>query len=176
MLKHQVRLFFFNSKVFYWKNISIIRYIKVLDIRKILISFNISNLKEIEDNIIVKFFYFLEVIGAQKNFIKNYKKKTLKVKNLSLTGQITLRGFKIYNFFDFFFFFIYPAFKKNFININISINSLGNITLNIKDLVFFPGLQEENQYIYPIKIDIIFNNSNLLITNFFLKEFDINLK
>jgi hypothetical protein len=112
MLKHQVRLFFFNSKVFYWKNISIIRYIKVLDIRKILISFNISNLKEIEDNIIVKFFYFLEVIGAQKNFIKNYKKKTLKVKNLSLTGQITLRGFKIYNFFDFFFFLYILRLKK----------------------------------------------------------------
>jgi ribosomal protein L5 len=176
MLKNQPRLFFFKEKIFYWKFLNILRMKNIPSIKKILISFNIRDIKELEDSIVMKFFYYLEVICNQKSFLNNLVKGNIKtkVKNINLTGQISLHGIRLYSFFEYFNFFVYPSLKKNFIKINTNIdNSSGNLSMFIKDLSIFPGLSEElnNQISYPVKIDIIFENSNLDKSRYFLNEF-----
>lgn len=178
MLKNQNRLFFFKEKIFYWKILNIFRNSNIPTIDKILISFNIRDIKQVEDGVIAKFFYYLEIISGQKVFLKKLSKGNLKakVKNINLTGQVTLRSIKAYNFFEYYNFFIYPILKKNFVKLNINFDKMGSLSIFIKDLSIFPGLVEElnNQTSYPIKIDIIFKKSNKDISKYFLTEFNFN--
>jgi ribosomal protein L5 len=174
MLKNRVRLFFFKEKIFYWKLLNVFKIKNVSCIDRVLISFNVRNIKELENNIIVNFFYFLEVISSQKVFLKRFVKGNIKtkIKNINLTGQVVLRNLKAYNFLDFLNFFILPNLKKNFVKINTKVDPIGNLSISIKDLSLVPGLTEQlnNETMYPIKIDIIFKSGNIEKGKYFLKE------
>jgi ribosomal protein L5 len=174
MLKNQTRLFFFKEKIFYWKILNILRVKNILNITKILVSFNIRDLKDVEDSIIAKFFFYIEVFTNQKIFLSKFTKGNpkMKMKNINLTGQVTLRGIKAYNFFDFFSFFFLPILKKNFIKTNIKIDNVGNLSVSIRDLSFIPGLAEDisKPMVYPLKIDVILKSSNFIKSNYFFKE------
>jgi ribosomal protein L5 len=162
---------FFYNKIFYWKLLSKMRSSHTPQIQKILISINIRDLKDIENSIVSRVFYLLEAISGQKSYVYNYRQSSLQKKNINITGQLTLRGDKIYNFIDFFFFFIIPELKKNFIKIMPYTDAIGNFSIIVKsDGDIFSGFLGEIYMHYPIKIDFILTNTDKEKTNNFFKE------
>lgn len=172
---YKTRLNFFVNKVFYWKFLSLINSKNVSNIDKILISINIRDLKDVEDGRISKFFYFLESVVGQRGNISNYRKSSLQKKNMNITQQVCLRGFRVFNFVDFFFFFLVPELKRDFIKISTFLDNSGNFSILIKsDPNIFSSFLEDIYMSYPIKIDFVFKHTSKEKTDIFLRELGIN--
>jgi ribosomal protein L5 len=161
------------QKLIYWKNIIIFHKSQKPILQKIILTFSIRDLSSLEEFFVIKSLVYLEIVSNQKAFVKNSEFSGLKSKRktINFLSQTTLRKEKMYYFFDFFKLIIIPNMKKKFLKINNKFAFMGNLTIIIKDLTIFPGLLEQAMhYLYPLKIDFVFDNSNNIRSKFFFKE------
>jgi ribosomal protein L5 len=175
-MNNRLNIYFY--KTLYWKILIFFYKLKKPELDKIILTFNIRNLNNFEEIVFIKSLIFLEIIANQKAFVKKSEILGLKSRKrtVNFVSQVILRKSKMLIFIDLLNLFIIPKIRKKFIKITSKILFTGNVSLNIKDLTVFPGLFEYGiNYLYPLKIDIIFKNSNKLKSKFILKEFGYKL-
>lgn len=178
MLSKKSRVFVFLHKILYWKFVQIYGLSpasRAFSIEKIIVTFNLRDLRDVEEPVIARAFFLFEAIVNQKVSVSrvvvgDVKKK----KKFSITGKVTLRGVKLFYFFDMFNVFVQPMLRRNFFSINKKLDSFGNLSITVKDISVFPGMSElmtSVNFKYPLKVDLFFKKGSKLQTKYLLEEF-----
>jgi hypothetical protein len=163
--------YFYLTKIrlFYLTKYNIKSIYKITDFKKIRISLSLKDKSKILMGLVA-----IKLISLYKTlFIKN------DLKSNYLCFSLLKKKFLIFSFFDKFVSYylsrnsFFNSFKKD------SFDKKGNFTFEVQDSLVFPELEEELEFFYflrPIKIEFVFKNSSLNLTNFFFSLFSIPLK
>ena len=142
-------------------------YLDLAKLNKISLSINFNN-KNLSNINILYTLLFLELITNQKSsliFLKNRKNKT---KNIKILGcKITLHGFPMYNFLDYFVNIVLPK-VKHLDKLKMSENQQ-EFTLCFSNFRSFIELEDDLEsfdFMRRNKITIIFNGNNTNLRTF----------
>lgn len=147
---------------------------------KIILSFNIrDSYLETTSVIFPKTLWLLEHIGLQKGYIINLKTKRVgrNQRRVVFSSQVILRNKNLINFIYFFLcFIVYNIFRK-FLSYNYKLDKLtGDYSFSIKDINVYPGFLEDFfKWFYPLLINIIINNYDLILNQHILQEIGLNV-
>jgi ribosomal protein L5 len=153
---------------------------RLLKYNKIILSFNIrDSLLDITSIYFPKTLWLLEHIGLQKGCIVNLKTKRFgrNQRRVIFSSQVILRQNRFLDFFYFFLCFIVHGLFRKFLTYNFKIDRLtGDYSFLIKDLNVYPGFLEDFfKWFYPISVNIIMSEFDLIINQHIFQEMGLNV-
>lgn len=147
---------------------------------KIILSFNIKDsFLDITSVYFPKTLWLLEHISLQKGHIVNLKTKRFgrNQRRVIFSSRATLRNINLFDFIYFFLCFICFNLFRKFLSFNDKLDRLtANYSFFISDINVYPGFLEDFfKWLYPVMINIIIGNYDLVFNQHILQELGFNV-
>jgi len=147
---------------------------------KIVLSFNIrDSLLDTTTVYFPKTLWLLEHIGLQKGYVVNLKTKRVgrNQRRVIFSSQVVLRNIRFLDFIYFFLsFVIYGIFRK-FLVYNFKMDRItSDYSFLLKDINTYPGFLEDFfKWFYPILVNVILSQFDLVINQHILQELGLTI-
>ena len=142
----------------------------------VILTFNFFDLRTKDFLTLIEAIFFIETITGQRPYLSkiSINKKHFKSK-INFKVQVHLRKIYASNWINLFKEFILTSIDENeALKVPFKVTNLGNFSFFLKDLSFFPGLEEESLYWNKsIKFDFILNSKNKYLSNFIIDQFGL---